>query len=105
MYVILNNDVIRFDFLPNNFQVLDTNDNAPKFETSLFRVTFNRSITNQKLVRIQALDPDSGENGRIHYTLLDTNIFEIESDTGILNVRETVRFSFSRSKFSNISIF
>ncbi|VDK84943.1 unnamed protein product [Litomosoides sigmodontis] len=85
--------------VPVFFEVLDTNDNAPKFETSLFRLTFNRSLANHKLVRIQALDLDSGENGRIQYTLSGTNLFEIESDTGILNVRETFDCSLEEYRF------
>lgn len=95
-------EISQIRILPNNFQVLDVNDNAPKFEKSVIRVMFNRSTTHYKLVRIQASDLDSGENGRIHYTLSDTNLFEIESDTGILNIHENVRLSFSFSLFSNI---
>ncbi|CAG9534072.1 unnamed protein product [Cercopithifilaria johnstoni] len=85
--------------IPVFFEVLDINDNAPKFEKSLFHVIFNRSTTHYKLVRIQASDPDSGENGRIHYTLLGTNLFEIESDTGILNVYEKFDCSLEEHRF------
>lgn len=60
---------------------------------------FNRSKTHYKLVRIQASDPDSGENGRILYTLSGTSLFEIESNTGILNIRENVRTCFFHQHF------
>lgn len=86
------------------FQILDVNDNAPKFEKSVIQVRFNRSATHYKLVQIQASDLDSGENARIHYILSGTNLFEIESETGILNLHENVRSLFSLSEFRNISL-
>lgn len=68
------------------------NDNAPRFEQPVVRVTFNRSAEHYELVRIQAVDPDSGENARIHYSISGTDLFDIDPDTGILNTRESVRF-------------
>ncbi|KAL4001658.1 Cadherin domain family protein [Acanthocheilonema viteae] len=85
--------------IPVFFEVRDVNDNAPKFEKSLFHIKFNRSVTHYKLVRIQASDPDSGENGQIHYTVLDSDLFEIDSDTGILNFHENFDCSLEEYRF------
>ncbi|VDO35802.1 unnamed protein product [Onchocerca flexuosa] len=85
--------------IPVFFEVLDVNDNAPKFEKSIVQVRFNRSTLHHKLVQIQASDPDHGENGRIHYTLSGTNLFEIESETGILNVHENFDCSPEEHRF------
>ncbi|KAM3724311.1 Protein dachsous [Dirofilaria immitis] len=85
--------------IPIFFEILDINDNAPKFEKSIIHVMFNRSITHHKLVRIQASDADSGENARIHYAISDTNLFDVESDTGILNFNENFDCSLSEYRF------
>ncbi|VDK85475.1 unnamed protein product [Onchocerca ochengi] len=79
--------------------ILDVNDNAPKFEKSVIQVRFNRSATHYKLVQIQASDLDSGENARIHYILSGTNLFEIESETGILNLHENFDCSLEEHRF------
>uniref|UniRef100_A0A1I8EFP0 CA domain-containing protein n=1 Tax=Wuchereria bancrofti TaxID=6293 RepID=A0A1I8EFP0_WUCBA len=76
--------------------ILDVNDNAPKFEKSLIHVIFNRSTTHYKLVRIHATDLDSGKNGRINYSLSGTDLFKIESDTGILSIHENFDCSLIR---------
>lgn len=71
-------------------QILDINDNPPRFEHSLLRVTFNRSSDQFDVLRITATDADHDENARIHYSILDTNIFTIEPDTGILRLQKEV---------------
>uniref|UniRef100_A0A915PMU1 Cadherin domain-containing protein n=1 Tax=Setaria digitata TaxID=48799 RepID=A0A915PMU1_9BILA len=85
--------------VPVFFEILDINDNAPQFEKSVMHVIFNRSIEHSKLVRIQATDLDDGENGRISYSLTGSNLFEIESDTGILNLRENFKCSLDEHYF------
>ncbi|VIO90129.1 Cadherin domain containing protein [Brugia malayi] len=74
--------------IPVFLEILDVNDNAPKFDKSPIHVIFNQSTTQFKLIRIHATDLDSGKNGRINYSLSGTNQFKIESDTGILSIHE-----------------
>uniref|UniRef100_A0A0M3INL4 CA domain-containing protein n=1 Tax=Ascaris lumbricoides TaxID=6252 RepID=A0A0M3INL4_ASCLU len=73
---------------PIHLEILDINDNPPRFEHSLLRVTFNRSSDQFDVLRITATDADHDENARIHYSILDTNIFTIEPDTGILRLQK-----------------
>ncbi|VDK28541.1 unnamed protein product, partial [Gongylonema pulchrum] len=84
---------------PVFFEVLDVNDNAPQFEQPLIWVIFNRSNENSEMVRIQAVDPDSGENARVHYNILGTSLFDIDPDTGILNLRESSDCIFLEHRF------
>lgn len=68
--------------------ILDENDNAPTFEKSLasFRVTEN-AINGTVLFRLNATDPDLGENGRVTYILItDTKDFHVDPITGVLSV-------------------
>jgi len=52
--------------------VLDINDNSPKFERTNFSVQENISIGGEIGV-IVANDPDKGENGTVHYSLVYSN--------------------------------
>ncbi|VDM97757.1 unnamed protein product [Thelazia callipaeda] len=85
--------------VPIFFEVLDVNDNAPKFVNSTIRVTFDHSARHQKLVRIQATDADIGNNSRIQYHLTGTNLFEIDSDTGVLSVHESFECTLAEHHF------
>lgn len=50
--------------------VVDTNDNAPVFERSVYRTRVPETVPNGTvLVRVQASDPDEGSNGEVRYSL------------------------------------
>ncbi|XP_068835746.1 protocadherin alpha-C1 [Capricornis sumatraensis] len=50
--------------------VVDTNDNAPVFERSVYRTKVPETAPNGTvLFRVQASDPDEGSNGEIRYSL------------------------------------
>lgn len=50
--------------------VVDTNDNAPVFERSIYRTKVPETAPNGTvLFRVQASDPDEGSNGEIRYSL------------------------------------
>lgn len=69
-------------------QVLDENDNAPKFARSLaaYRVAEN-ALNGTVIVRLNATDADAGDNARVTYALItDTNDFRIDALTGVLTV-------------------
>ncbi|XP_074068897.1 protocadherin alpha-C1-like isoform X2 [Macrotis lagotis] len=49
--------------------VVDTNDNAPEFQHSVYRVSIPETAPNGTvLIRVQASDPDEGPNGEVRYT-------------------------------------
>ena len=51
-----------------NVEVLDDNDNSPVFSRKLYDVTINEDVdVGTSLVRVSAIDKDSGENGQILY--------------------------------------
>ncbi|XP_077135758.1 protocadherin Fat 1 isoform X2 [Ranitomeya variabilis] len=66
--------------------VLDANDNPPEFlqESYVVEVKENEE-GNQAIIKIEASDNDLGANGEVRYSILtDTNIFTIDSVTGIV---------------------
>ncbi|ESO93788.1 hypothetical protein LOTGIDRAFT_105163 [Lottia gigantea] len=68
-----------------NIRVLDVNDNTPKFYPDIIygNIQENRQ-SGTEVVRVAAVDPDEGENGRITYSIVgnDFNSFQIDSGTG-----------------------
>ena len=50
--------------------VIDVNDNAPEFEFEAYNVVVTENTELGRL-RIQAHDVDSGDNGRVRYTIVD----------------------------------
>ncbi|XP_052499608.1 protocadherin alpha-C1 [Budorcas taxicolor] len=53
--------------------VVDTNDNAPVFERSVYRTKVPETAPKGTvLFRVQASDPDEGSNGEIRYSLSDS---------------------------------
>uniref|UniRef100_A0A8C8AEL8 Cadherin domain-containing protein n=1 Tax=Otus sunia TaxID=257818 RepID=A0A8C8AEL8_9STRI len=54
-------------------QVLDVNDNAPIFVSTPFQATVLENVpVGYSVIHVQAIDADSGDNGRLVYTLLET---------------------------------
>lgn len=92
-------------------QVLDVNDNSPKFLTNLTKISVNETFTgklsnqrcrNQKsifflgeLTCVQAYDPDEGNNGRIiysfdHFDEKLTQFLHLNNETGCLYVIQSL---------------
>ncbi|KAK3921990.1 Fat-like cadherin-related tumor suppressor-like protein [Frankliniella fusca] len=68
--------------------VLDVNDNAPRFEKPLssFRVTED-AANGTTIFRLNATDPDQGDNGRVAYALeTDTRDLAVDAVSGVLTV-------------------
>nr|Q5DRE2.1 RecName: Full=Protocadherin alpha-C1; Short=PCDH-alpha-C1; Flags: Precursor [Pan troglodytes] len=58
--------------------VVDTNDNAPVFERSVYRTKVPETAPNGTvLFRVQALDPDEGSNGEVQYSLSNSTQAEL----------------------------
>ncbi|XP_010285317.1 PREDICTED: cadherin EGF LAG seven-pass G-type receptor 2-like, partial [Phaethon lepturus] len=86
---------------PLDYEVLDVNDNAPIFVSTPFQATVLENVpVGYSVIHVQAIDADSGDNGRLVYTLLETGAgfpFAINNSTGWIVVaseldREAVDF-------------
>ena len=52
-----------------DISVLDTNDNKPTFENSTYEISINENVAiGTTIVKVKAVDPDSGPNGEVSYT-------------------------------------
>ncbi|CAB1348171.1 unnamed protein product, partial [Coregonus sp. 'balchen'] len=75
-------------------KVLDLNDNKPAFESNSYEATAMEGMPiGTMIIQVQALDPDSGANGQVTYSLCtlaqsegepdqSTETFTIDSNTG-----------------------
>ena len=55
-------------------QVLDSNDNAPEFQSDPYDITVSEALApGTDVVQVQALDPDFGANGEIRYLFTQFN--------------------------------
>ncbi|KAL3878276.1 hypothetical protein ACJMK2_030641 [Sinanodonta woodiana] len=79
--------------------VLDENDNQPKFVDSLLNVTIPENIGVGKVILIlTAKDADSSKNGEISYELRDRQpdeiyyLFTVNNETGVLSVKNQLEF-------------
>jgi len=89
--------------LPVRISVIDMNDNKPRFNQSIYTVTIpENTAVGKSVFRVSATDRDSGENGRITYSL-DTRQgsqsldFEVESNTGVISVRSVLNVTARQS--------
>ena len=89
--------------LPVRISVIDMNDNKPQFNQSIYAVSIpaNTPVGNT-ILRVFASDRDSGENGRISYSLDErqgsqSSDFEVDSTTGEISVRNPLNFTARQS--------
>uniref|UniRef100_A0A8R1E152 Cadherin domain-containing protein n=1 Tax=Caenorhabditis japonica TaxID=281687 RepID=A0A8R1E152_CAEJA len=72
--------------------IMDENDNAPKFTSSVIHVSLKDTMTHgQTIGQLVADDVDSAENGRVSYRILtgnDYNIVTLNTDTGAIQFNE-----------------
>ncbi|KAM9857018.1 protocadherin-23 [Aulostomus maculatus] len=71
--------------------VLDDNDNPPEFMQSSFQISLPENLPPGVIHTAQASDPDRGENGTIHYSILGEDYrgrFTINSHTGVISVTQ-----------------
>ncbi|KRK02312.1 uncharacterized protein Dyak_GE19644, isoform C [Drosophila yakuba] len=70
--------------------VLDINDNGPEFDQRVYKVQVPSSAAvNQSIYQVHAIDSDSGENGRITYSIKSgkgKNKFRIDSQRGHIHI-------------------
>ncbi|OQR71392.1 fat cadherin-related tumor suppressor-like, partial [Tropilaelaps mercedesae] len=79
-----------------NINVLDCNDNAPRFNTSIQSVVIidENVPVGTKVVTVSATDADDGENGYVSYALANTNKvpFKISPFTGVVTTSEVIDY-------------
>lgn len=71
--------------------VRDVNDNAPEFNRSLFDVTIPLNLpADTELIRLIAVDADTGKNADIEYSLRAPGsfqeLFEVNSKSGVVSL-------------------
>lgn len=86
-------------------RVLDENDNAPVFSTSLYKASFNENnIAGYHALKVEAHDIDLEFSGRVSYFIrnpneveTDTESFSINPTSGVISVQRPLDFEESRS--------
>lgn len=83
--------------------IIDMNDNKPTFNQSMYAVKIPRnSPVGTSVFRVVATDQDSGENGRISYSLdphqgSQSRDFGVDSDSGVISVLHALNVSARQS--------
>ncbi|XP_067842901.1 protocadherin Fat 1a isoform X1 [Heptranchias perlo] len=68
--------------------IMDANDNSPEFLQDMYseEVSENKEVDSE-IIQLEATDRDLGSNGEVRYSILtDTDMFAIDSVTGIVKV-------------------
>ncbi|XP_031567536.1 protocadherin Fat 4-like isoform X2 [Actinia tenebrosa] len=80
-------------------EVLDINDNGPKFLKSQYSTTINSNVSiGTEVLRVYAVDPDTGENAQIRYYLITyTQLFQILPETGTIIVKQRIQLDRTRT--------
>ncbi|UJR36036.1 hypothetical protein I4U23_028773 [Adineta vaga] len=91
-----------------DIQVLDSNDNVPKFEHEQYHIKLREdTLIGTDILHIHAYDNDEGLNSLINYTIItDTPSssfpFEINVTTGVIKVRQMLDYEHETSYRFNI---
>ncbi|XP_026788164.2 protocadherin-8 [Pangasianodon hypophthalmus] len=80
-------------------KVLDSNDNSPQFEHDTIRVELHEDApVGFLLLRVQAFDPDHGENGDVRYDFAEgesgeiKSTFDVDPVSGAVTLKSSVDF-------------
>ncbi|XP_031558160.1 protocadherin Fat 4-like [Actinia tenebrosa] len=71
--------------------VTDVNDNSPVFTRSYYSFSISEEVSVRTAVgSVKAIDQDSGDNGRLTYTILglDKEVFAVNPSSGVLTLRQ-----------------
>ncbi|XP_021474169.2 protocadherin alpha-C2 isoform X3 [Oncorhynchus mykiss] len=87
-----------------NVRVLDTNDNVPVFDSSVYKVKLLENSPKDTLViKLNATDHDEGTNGEVYYSFSSytpervRQMFSMDSSTGEIRVRSIVDYEETNS--------
>lgn len=82
-------------------EVIDTNDNIPEFKPNSYQAKIrSRFQPGVGIVTVAAADTDSGQAGRITYSILngnDNNQFQIDPKSGLISLKEPLPADFPPS--------
>lgn len=73
----------------------DVNDNAPKFNQTIYTASVpEQAQAGTSVIKVMASDPDLGENARVTYSIIsnpssDSDWFEISDTTGFITTKST----------------
>ena len=84
-----------YGFANVSVTVIDINDNAPSFESSVIDVNvLEDTKVGEVFYNVTAKDPDSGLFGRVRYTLLfnPNSTFQVNASTGALTLTHSIDF-------------
>ncbi|XP_038652249.1 protocadherin beta-8-like isoform X14 [Scyliorhinus canicula] len=90
-------------------EVSDINDNVPRFTQSLYTANvMENNVIGASILSITAFDPDIGQNARLKYSILETQVqnpsastyVSINSETGVLVAHR----SFDYEKLTNFQV-
>ncbi|XP_052471557.1 protocadherin alpha-C2 isoform X17 [Carassius gibelio] len=87
-----------------NVRVLDTNDNAPVFGSSVYKVKLREnSPVGALVIKLNATDRDEGTNGEVIYSFSSytpdrvRQVFSVDTDSGEIRVKSNVDFEETNS--------
>ena len=85
----------RADHAIVQIEILDVNDNRPVFTRSFYQAdVYENTQIDAYLLRVEANDADSGDNGLVRYKL-DSNLdqFQIDEKTGVVRLKTKLTFT------------
>ncbi|XP_072515593.1 protocadherin gamma-A4-like [Salminus brasiliensis] len=88
--------------------VLDSNDNAPVCEQSLYKADVREtSPVGTVLTAVSAADPDDGINGQVSYSIAQAskearNLFEVNSETGAITTLDRLDYEAEKTFRLNV---
>lgn len=85
-----------------DINILDTNDNNPIFNQSKYSAAvYENSTVGTSILEVHATDQDSGDNGRISYSIDKNsdpdNCFAIDAQTGVVTLNKMLDYELKRS--------
>ncbi|KAM6953606.1 protocadherin alpha-C2-like isoform 1-T1 [Aplochiton taeniatus] len=87
-----------------NVRVLDSNDNVPAFDNSVYKVKLSENSPKGALViKLNATDPDEGSNGEVFYSFSSytpervRQMFSMDTDTGEIRVKNNIDYEETNS--------
>ncbi|CAD5221763.1 unnamed protein product [Bursaphelenchus xylophilus] len=80
-------------FTEFTIKLIDVNDNAPKFTNDLFEFNVGEDTRQGSAIgRISAMDADSEEFGRLHYSIIESqSLIALDGDSGIVTLIKPLR--------------
>jgi len=86
-------------FVNLSIAIMDVNENAPDFVQTFYNASIYEGLPPQTfVVGISAVDSDSGENGRVTYSLLPNNVsryFAIDANNGNITTSVSLNWEIS----------